>query len=85
MRKLWTIIALVALAAVAVHHLIAKQILPERFPDGVIFHSFYGQPDVNLALEHIATSFGVEPKPSPAIAAQHVLSRRTTSLNCSRK
>ena len=33
---------------------------PSRFPDGIIFYSFYNQPQAELALEHIARSFGEE-------------------------
>lgn len=64
-----------ALAAQAVH-----QIEPERFPDGILFHSFYSQPDSDLALEYIARTFEVEPKPTPAIAAKLALSGKRALL-----
>lgn len=51
-----------------------------RFPDGMIFHNFYNQPQANLALEHIVTSFGAEPKPTPATAALQVLAGKRTLL-----
>lgn len=56
------------------------QVEPDRFPDGVIFHSFYGQPDPNLALEHIARSFGVDPQPTPASAALQALAGKCALL-----
>ncbi len=64
-----------ALAAQAV-----RQIEPERFPDGILFHSFYQQPDPLIALEYIARSFGVEPKPDPASAARMALGRKRALL-----
>lgn len=64
-----------ALAAEAV-----QRIEPDRFPDGTIFYSFYGQPDINLAFEHIVTSFGLDPRPSPATAALQVLRRKRALL-----
>jgi len=62
-----------ALAAEAVWELAPENEPPKRFPDGILFHSFYGRPDTALALEHIVTSFGAEPRPSPASAALQVL------------
>lgn len=49
-----------ALAAEAVWQLAPGNDPPDRFPDGIIFHNFYNQPEANLALEHIARSFGEE-------------------------
>jgi tetratricopeptide (TPR) repeat protein len=69
-----------ALAAEAVWTLAPENEPPERFPDGVLFHSFYGRPDPALALEHIATSFGVEPRPSPVTAALQVLAGKQALL-----
>ncbi|MCP4283077.1 MAG: tetratricopeptide repeat protein, partial [Gammaproteobacteria bacterium] len=51
-----------------------------RFPDGVIFHSFYNQPQAALALESIALAYGEEPRPSPETAARRVLTGRSTLL-----
>ena len=69
-----------ALTAEAVWTLAPENEPPDRFPDGILFHSFYGQPDPALALEHIVTSFGAEPKPSPATAALQVLSGKQALL-----
>jgi hypothetical protein len=65
-----------ALAAEAVWTLTERDELLERFPDGVLFHSFYGRPDPALALEHFARSYGEEPRPSPADAALRALAGR---------
>ncbi len=62
-----------ALAAEALWYLAPHDEPPERFSDGIVFHSFYGQPDTDLALESIARAFGEEPKPNPATAAQRAL------------
>ncbi|MBV7327404.1 hypothetical protein KFU94_03920 [Chloroflexi bacterium TSY] len=53
-----------------------NMIPPDRFPDGIIFHSFYDTPSVALALEHIVRSLHEEPHPTPLLAAQRVLSQR---------
>jgi hypothetical protein len=42
----------------------------------VIVHSFYHQPDVNLAYEHIVGCFGGQSKPTPEIAAQELMARK---------
>lgn len=65
-----------ALAAEAVWQLAPAAAPPARFPDGILFHSFYNQPQVALALEHIARSFGEELKPTPHAAAQRALAGR---------
>jgi len=69
-----------ALAAEAIWTLAPENEPPKRFPDGILFHSFYGQPNPVLALEHIATSFDVAPKPSPATAALQVLAGKQALL-----
>jgi hypothetical protein len=69
-----------ALAAEAVWTLAPEKEPPERFPDGILFHSFYGQPDPALAMEHIVTSFGAEPRPTPATAALQVLAGKQALL-----
>ncbi len=56
------------------------QLDPERFPDGILFHSFYQQPDPTLALEYIARTFGVDPTPTPEIAAQLALAGKRALL-----
>ncbi len=53
---------------------------PEVFPDGIFFYSFYRQPNATIALEQIARTFGEEPLPTPALAAQRALSRRHALL-----
>jgi tetratricopeptide (TPR) repeat protein len=62
-----------SLAAEALWALTGGTQPPEAFPDGVLFHSFYNQPQVELAFEHLARSFGEEPRPTPALAAQRAL------------
>ncbi len=69
-----------ALAAEAVWQLAPSNYPPALFPDGILFHSFYSQPQVALALEHIARSFGEEPKPTPKAAAQRALADRRLLL-----
>lgn len=69
-----------ALAAKAVWTLAPGNAPPEKFPDGILFHSFYNQPQVDLALEAFARSFGEEPQPTPVIAAQRALSGRQALL-----
>ncbi len=64
-----------ALAAEAVWRL-----APDRFPDGILFHTFYGQPDPNVAFEHLARSYGVEPQPTPANAALRALAGKRALL-----
>lgn len=46
-----------ALAAQAVWTLAPGKEAPALFPDGIIFHSFYGQEDVSLAFAHIVRSY----------------------------
>ncbi len=65
-----------ALAAEAVWQLAPGNDPPERFPDGILFYSFYDQPQAVVALEHIAHSLGEEPKPTPKAAAQRALAGR---------
>ena len=69
-----------ALAAEVVANLVVDNKPPERFPDGVFFHSFYNQPDVNVALESLALAFGEEPRPTAQIAAQRALSGKQALL-----
>ena len=54
--------------------------IKKRFPDGVIFHSFYREPAADSALEQIARVFGEDVRPSPAASAQRALSQRQTLL-----
>jgi tetratricopeptide (TPR) repeat protein len=53
---------------------------PDRFPDGILFHTFYGQPEAALALEHIARSYGLDPRPTPADAARMALAGKRALL-----
>ncbi|MEM7132447.1 MAG: tetratricopeptide repeat protein [Chloroflexota bacterium] len=53
---------------------------PTCFPDGILFHSFYNQPQATLALEQIARSFGLDPLPTPRDAVQRILSTRQVLL-----
>jgi len=71
-----------ALSAEVVHRLMKeKNKPPERFPDGVVFYSFYNNPSVESAMAHIAVSFGVEVKGlSAQQAAQRALNAKTALL-----
>lgn len=50
------------------------------FPDGVIYYSFYQQPDINFVLEHIIRTFDELPNPTLQSAAHRVLSNRRMIL-----
>jgi tetratricopeptide (TPR) repeat protein len=69
-----------ALAAEAIWALTLGDAPPEHFPDGIIFHSFYNQPNAALALEAIARAYGEEPQPVPAVAAKRALAGRRALL-----
>jgi tetratricopeptide (TPR) repeat protein len=68
------------LAAEAVWNLAPDNNPPRHFPDGIIFHSFYRQPQADVALEVIARAFGEEPKPTPQAAAERALAGRRVLL-----
>ncbi len=53
---------------------------PASFPHGIVFHSFYGRPEAAVALEQLARSFGEDPLPTPAQAAQRALSGKQVLL-----
>jgi hypothetical protein len=53
---------------------------PDAFPDSLIFHSFYRQPEVAIALEQIARIYGEDPLPTPALAAYRALNGRQALL-----
>jgi tetratricopeptide (TPR) repeat protein len=74
-EAIWTLPALGTQAQVA-----PGDAPPERFPDGILFHSFYTQPQATLALEAIARAYGEEPRPSPRDAAQRALAGRRPLL-----
>ena len=69
-----------ALAAEAIWRLADSQQLVSRFPDGILFHTFYRQSSADQAFQYIASAFGEELKPTPALAAQRALSGRTALL-----
>jgi hypothetical protein len=64
-----------ALAAQAVHKL-----EPARFPDGIVFHSFYHQASVETALQTIAGAFHIEAKAGLESAVRQALSGRKALL-----
>ncbi|WP_417912408.1 tetratricopeptide repeat protein [Candidatus Electronema sp. TJ] len=64
-----------ALAAQAV-----SKLEPARFPDGIIFHSFYHQPKVETALQAICQAFQVEAKVGLESTVRQVLSGRQALL-----
>lgn len=64
-----------ALAAQAV-----SKLEPGRFPDGIIFHSFYHQPKIEAALQAICQAFQVEAKTSLESTVRQVLSGRKALL-----
>src|SRR6266478_2157710 len=53
---------------------------PASFPHGIVFHSFYGRPEAAVALEQLARTFGEDPLPTPAQAAQRALSGKQVLL-----
>ena len=53
---------------------------PEQFPDGIIFHDFYREPQLLKTLEHIVRSFNEKPQPNPLKTAKRVLSEKTALL-----
>ena len=69
-----------ALAAEVVWTLAPDDDPLDRFPDGVLFHSFYHQPEVAEALEYIATAYGEDPRPDPETAARRALAGRHALL-----
>lgn len=64
-----------ALAAQAVSKLEAG-----RFPDGVIFHSFYHQPSTDIALQTVCQAFQVEVKAGLEMTVREVLSGKKALL-----
>lgn len=69
-----------ALAIEAIWKLAPNNDPPKHFPDGIIFHSFYHQPQVALAFESIARAYNEELKPNPAEAAKNALSGRSALI-----
>ncbi len=64
-----------ALAAQTVH-----QLEENRFPDGIVFHSFYGHPETEQALQTICAAFQVETKTGLASTVRQILSGRKALL-----
>ena len=63
-----------ALAAEVVYFLTLKyQHLPRRFPDGIVWHNFYDQPEIDVALAHIARAFGIREEGIPFTLAREAL------------
>lgn len=69
-----------ALASQAVWTLAPSEQPPERFPDGILFHTFYNRPEVAILFEKIAATFGEDLRPSPLDAAQRALASRRILL-----
>jgi len=65
-----------ALASEAIWRLAPGGEPPERFPDGVLWHSFYGQPSAEMALDDLARAYGEEVKPNANAAALRALAGR---------
>ncbi len=65
-----------ALAAEAIWQLAPGNDPPQRFPDGIFFHTFYHKPQAAQALEAIARAYGEDPRQSPLEAARRALSGR---------
>ncbi len=69
-----------ALAAQALWTLAPGNTPPELFPDGIITHNFYTEPQAEIALQKIAKAFGEEPQPTAKAAAQRVLAGKRLLL-----
>ncbi|CAK8713417.1 hypothetical protein KKHLCK_02455 [Candidatus Electrothrix laxa] len=67
-----------ALAAQTVHKL--DELKENRFPDGIVFHSFYQQPSTDQALQTLVEAFQIEVKAGLATAAQTVLAGKKALL-----
>ncbi|MGD9211534.1 MAG: tetratricopeptide repeat protein [Desulfobacteraceae bacterium] len=68
------------LAAEAVWTLAPENEPPVNFPDGIIYHNFYNQPNIEQAFEAIVRAYGQLPKPTPKQAAKRVLSGKRALL-----
>ena len=69
-----------ALAAQAVWTLAPGKEAPALFPDGIIFHSFYGQEDVSLAFAHIVRSYDEEQQDTSFAAAFRLMASKQALL-----
>lgn len=69
-----------ALIAEAIWRLVPDNNPPAKFPDGLIFHDFYRQPQSATALEAIARAFGEDLRPGLSVAARRALAGRQALL-----
>jgi len=69
-----------ALATEAVWRLDSDKKLPEIFPDGIIFHSFYGRPETAHFFENIIRSFDKEARDFSPDEAFRILSGKKALL-----
>ncbi len=69
-----------AISAKAVWTLAPENEPPEMFPDGIIFHSFYEQPNVNQAFDHIVRSYIEHPDDTSWEAAFRLLADKKALL-----
>jgi tetratricopeptide (TPR) repeat protein len=53
---------------------------PRVFPDGIIYHNFYNQPRVDIALSNIVRAFGADPMPTAYDAADQLLAKKQALL-----
>lgn len=53
---------------------------PPLFPDGILYHNFYGQPSTDALLEQIARVYNQEPSPTFRDAARRALLNRRALL-----
>lgn len=70
-----------ALASEAIHRLYKEKLLEEKFPDGILFYSFYNSPLSTLALEHFVRSIGqTDLMPTVFAAARRALAGKLALL-----
>jgi len=69
-----------AVATAALWRLAPQAAPPQAFPDGIIYHNFYNQPRVDIALDRMVRAFGEEPMPTAYDAAERVLAKRRALL-----
>lgn len=67
-----------ALAAQAVDKLYKLE--PDRFPDGIVSHTFYHQPQTDMALQSIAKTFDIKPEPTLEAAVRIALAGKKILL-----
>ncbi|HMR67052.1 MAG TPA: tetratricopeptide repeat protein [Anaerolineae bacterium] len=69
-----------ALVASALWSMAPHDIPPERFPDGIIYHNFFSQPRLDVALEALVKAFGQEPLPTLEQAVARLVAERQALL-----